>query len=61
MEPWSLRNQPFCPRGSLKQAGTLAAVASWVTNSASITDDGANKSVAIPATNTAQFFRLRRP
>ena len=46
---------------ALEQAGTLAAPASWVTNAASITDDGTNKSVTVPATNSAQFFRLRRP
>ena len=28
---------------ALQQAGTLAAPASWVTNTASVTDDGANK------------------
>jgi hypothetical protein len=46
---------------TLEQAGTLAPPASWVTNAASITDDGTNKSVTLPATNSAQFFRLRRP
>ncbi len=45
---------------ALEQAGTLAAPVTWVTNAASITDDGTNKSVSIPATNSAQFFRLRR-
>jgi hypothetical protein len=46
---------------ALEQANTLAAPASWVTNAASVTDDGTNKSVTLPATNSAQFFRLRRP
>jgi hypothetical protein len=46
---------------TLEQAGTLAPPASWVTNVASIADDGTNKSVTLPATNSAQFFRLRRP
>jgi len=46
---------------TLEQAGTLAAPATWVTNAASITDDGTNKSVTLPATSSAQFFRLRRP
>ena len=46
---------------ALEQAGTLAPPQSWVTNAASITDDGTNKSVTLPATNSAQFFRLRRP
>jgi len=45
----------------LEQAGALAAPASWVTNTASITDDGTNKSVTLPARNSSQFFRLRRP
>ena len=46
---------------TLEQAGTLAAPANWVTNTARVTDDGANKSVSIPATNSPQFFRLHRP
>ncbi len=46
---------------ALEQAGTLAAPASWVTNAASVTDDGTNNSVSLPAANPAQFFRLRRP
>ena len=46
---------------TLEQARALAAPASWVTNAATITDDGNNKSVTLPATNSAQFFRLRRP
>ena len=45
---------------SLEQAGALAAPAGWVTNAASVTDDGTNKSVTLPTTNSAQFFRLRR-
>ena len=44
-----------------EQARTLAPPASWVTNAASITDDGTDKSVTLPATNSPQFFRLRRP
>src|SRR5436309_15655803 len=46
---------------ALEQAGTLASPAAWVSNTASVTDDGTNKSVTIPATNSPQFFRLRRP
>jgi hypothetical protein len=41
---------------ALEQAGTLAAPTSWVTNAASVTDDGTNKSVTLPATNSARFF-----
>ena len=44
---------------ALEQASTLATPAGWVT-AAGITDDGTNKSVTIPGTNRAQFFRLRR-
>src|SRR5207249_10086695 len=46
---------------ALEQANTLAASASWVTNATSVTDDGTNKAVTVPATNGAQFFRLRGP
>ena len=46
---------------ALEQAGPLAAPAGWVTNSATVTNDGTNKSVTLPATNSPQFFRLRRP
>ena len=46
---------------ALEQAGTLAAPSSWVTNTADVTDDDVHKSVTIPSTNRAQFFRLRRP
>ena len=46
---------------ALEQAGPLAGPAGWVTNSATITDGGTNKSATIPATNSSQFFRLRRP
>ena len=46
---------------ALEQAGTLVATTGWVTNTTSVTDDGTNKSFTIPATNSPQFFRLRRP
>jgi hypothetical protein len=46
---------------TLEQGGMLDASASWVPNSASVTDDGTNKSVTLPATNSPQFFRLRGP
>ena len=45
---------------ALEQAGPLAAPANWVPNTASVADDGANKSVTLPATDSPQFFRLRR-
>jgi hypothetical protein len=46
---------------SLEQAETLAVPATWVPNSLSVADDGTKKSVTVPATNSAQRFRLRRP
>jgi trimeric autotransporter adhesin len=46
---------------ALEQAAALATPTSWTTNSAPVTNDGTNKSVAIPTTNRAQYFRLRRP
>jgi hypothetical protein len=46
---------------ALEQAATVAARTTWVTNAASVTDDGTNKSVTLPATNSLQVFRLRRP
>jgi hypothetical protein len=46
---------------TFEHADTLGALASWVTNAAAITDDGTNKSVTVPATNSARFFRLRGP
>jgi hypothetical protein len=45
----------------LEQAGALAVPTSWITSSASLTDDGTTKLVTVPATNNSQFFRLRRP
>jgi hypothetical protein len=46
---------------TLEQAGALAAPVSWITNTAAITNDGTNKSVTLPTTNSPQFFRLRKP
>jgi len=46
---------------ALEQSGALAAPAGWLANTASVTDNGTNKSVIVPATNSPQFFRLRRP
>src|ERR1051325_4020705 len=43
----------------LEHVGALASPASWAANAASITNDGSNKSVTLPATNSPQFFRLR--
>lgn len=39
----------------------LASPANWMMNTASISDNGTNKSVTVPATNDARFFRLRKP
>ena len=38
-----------------------ASGALTLSNTSSITDDGTNKSVTLPPTNSPQFFRLRRP
>jgi hypothetical protein len=46
---------------ALEQAGTLPAPASWISNTAGVTDDGTHKSVTLPASNRPQFFRLHRP
>jgi hypothetical protein len=46
---------------SLEEADGLASPISWHTNNVDIADDGTNKSIAVPATNSAQFFRLRGP
>jgi len=46
---------------ALEQAAALAAPAGWVPTTANVTDDGTNKSVPLPAANSAQFFRLRKP
>jgi hypothetical protein len=46
---------------SLEQASTPITSASWVSNTAIITDDGISKSVTLPATNSSQVFRLRGP
>ena len=46
---------------ALEQADALAAPANWVTNTSNVSNDGTNKSVTFPATNSPQFFRLRSP
>jgi hypothetical protein len=46
---------------ALEQTAALAPPASWVPSTASVTDDGTNKSATMPATNSSQLFRLRRP
>jgi len=46
---------------TLEQANTLTPSASWIKSAASIIEDGTNRSLSVPATNSPQFFRLRRP
>ena len=46
---------------TLEQTGPLAAPADWVPNSATVTEDGASKSVTLPATGSPRLLRLRRP
>jgi len=43
---------------ALQQSPNLTAPESWTPNTATVTDEGTNKFVTIPATNNAQFFRL---
>jgi len=45
---------------ALEQTSALSGPASWVSNTLPIADDGVKKSVTNPATNSPQFFRLRR-
>ena len=45
----------------LEQSSDLAMPQGWAANTATVTDDGARKSVTIPATNHLQFFRLHLP
>ena len=46
---------------ALEQAAALGAGSAWVSNTTALADDGTNSWVAVPATDGAQFFRLRRP
>jgi hypothetical protein len=46
---------------ALEETRMAASPAAWAANTASLTDDGTNKSVTIPAANSPQLFRLRRP
>lgn len=45
----------------LQQSSDLTAPESWTPSTATVTDDGTNNSVTIPANLTAQFFRLHGP
>jgi hypothetical protein len=45
---------------ALEQNAAMTGTASWSINTPRITDDGLKKSVAVPANNGPQFFRLRR-
>jgi len=44
----------------LEQTPTLANPGSWTTSGVTVADNTTNKSVSIPATNSQQFFRLRK-
>jgi hypothetical protein len=46
-------------RFTLEQSATLSSPAGWMPNPGPVTDDGATKSVLVPATADQQFFRLR--
>jgi hypothetical protein len=45
----------------LEQSASLARPIHWLSNTSVISDDGINLFVTLPATNSVQFFRLRRP
>jgi hypothetical protein len=45
----------------LQQSSDLTSPESWTPNTATVNDDGTNKSVTIPATDNMQFYRLRSP
>jgi hypothetical protein len=45
---------------TLEQSSNLT-VPNWNVSSATVNDDGINKTVTVPATNSIQFFRLRKP
>jgi hypothetical protein len=45
----------------LEQGSPLTGPAGWVMHSAAVTDNGASRSVTLPATNSGRLFRLRRP
>ncbi len=45
---------------ALEQTAILAAPTAWSISTAPISDDGNTRSVTLPATNSAQLFRLRR-
>jgi len=49
------------PGFTLEQSPSLASPPLWTPNTATITDDGTTKSLTLPATNSIQFFRLRKP
>jgi hypothetical protein len=46
---------------ALEQTLAFGGPASWVASPASVTNDGMNNSVTVPASNHAQYFRLRQP
>jgi hypothetical protein len=46
---------------ALEQTAALANPSNWVTNNATVADNGTTKSVTLPATNGALFLRLRNP
>ena len=46
---------------ALEHNSSPVSTASWVPNAIPVIDDGIIKSVTVPATNSSQIFRLRRP
>lgn len=47
--------------GFVVEQTSSAIGGNWVSNSASVNDDGTNRWVSVPATNNGGFFRLRKP
>ena len=45
----------------LEQAASIGQTQNWITNSASVSDDGTNKTVTVSATSGPHFFRLYLP
>jgi Immunoglobulin domain len=45
---------------SLEEASSLATPTVWILSAATVSDDGTNKTAAVPVTNSARFFRLVR-
>jgi alpha-tubulin suppressor-like RCC1 family protein len=43
---------------SLEEASSVATPTAWILSAATVSDDGTNKTATVPATGSAQFYRL---